>query len=63
MDELCKKSQLLKEIFQQVEPWIILDMIAAPPDAVRLLLRDGRTLLARLDREGTLRLDEIDGVC
>lgn len=32
-------------------------------DHCRLQLRDGRMLLARLDRDGSLRLDEIDEVC
>lgn len=32
-------------------------------DHCRLRLRDGRTLLARLDADRALQLDEIDGVC
>lgn len=32
-------------------------------DHCRLRMRDGRLLLARLAQDGTLQLDEIDGVC
>lgn len=32
-------------------------------DHCRLRLKDGRMFLARLDRDNSLRLDEIDGVC
>lgn len=63
MDNSGKQALVLKEISHQMDPGIILDLIAAPPDAVRVLLRDGRMFLARLDGDRNLRLDEIDGVC
>ena len=63
MDNLSKKAMLLKKIFQQLEPGSFLDVIDAPPDAYKVQMRDGRMLLARLDRDNWLQLHEIDGVC
>lgn len=63
MDNLSKKALLLKEIFQQLEPGSFLDVIDAPPDAYKVQMRDGRMLLARLDGNNRLQLNEIDGVC
>ena len=63
MDNLSKRALILKEIFRQLEPGSFLDIVSAPPDAYKVLMRDGRMLLARLDQHRNLRLDEIDGVC
>ena len=63
MDNLSKMALLLKEIFRQLEPGSFLDIISAQPDAYKVLLRDGRMLLARLSEDRELLLDEIDEVC
>lgn len=65
MDNLSKKGFVLKEIFRQLDPGTIRDIINLPtsPDAFRVLLQDGQMLLARLGQDNVLRLDEIDPAC
>ena len=63
MDNLSRNALLLKQIFGQLEPGSFLDIISAPPDAYKVLMRDGRMLLARLSEDRKLLLDEIDEVC
>ena len=70
MDNLSKKALLMKEIFRQMEPDSILDVIddspdvyKASPDTCMVRLRDGRMLLARLDQDNRLQMNEIEGVC
>lgn len=62
MDNLRKKGLILKAVFQKLDPGTIRDLIDLP-DAVKILLRDGGLLLARLNEDNSLRLDEIDEVC
>lgn len=66
MDNLIKKVMLLRALLAWLEPGNfldVLDVIDAPPDAYKVQMRDGRMLLARLDEDNRLQLDEIDGVC
>ena len=62
MDNLRKKGLILKEIFRQLDPGTIRDILDLP-DAYKVLLRDGQMLLARLGQDNVLRLDEIDPAC
>ena len=65
MDNLGKKALVLKEIFRQLDPGTIRDIINVPysPDGFKVLLRDGSLFLARLNGDNSLRLDEIGEVC
>lgn len=62
MDNLSNRAQLLREVFRRFAPGAVRDL-TDEPDAVRVRLRDGRMYLARLDREGGVRLEEIEVVC
>lgn len=62
MDNLSKRGLLQKAVLQEFGPKSIRDLIDGT-DSVTVALRDGRLILARLDREGSLRLDEIDEAC
>lgn len=59
---LCTAILVRERIRQRFRPQEIRE-IETIYDHCRLRMRDGRLLLARLAQDGTLRLDEIDGVC
>lgn len=68
-DQYCKgisaicTAILVRERLRSYFHPLDLQEVETIQDHCRLRLRDGRLLLARLSRDGTLRLDEIDGVC
>lgn len=59
---LCTDILIQEEIRRQFRPSEIQELEHFQ-DHCRLRLRDGRMYLARLDREGGVRLEEIEVVC
>ena len=59
---LCSAILVREKVRARYRPEEVLELETVY-DHCRLRLRDGRTLLARLDADRALQLDEIDGVC
>lgn len=62
MDNLCNKGKLLQQIRQRYDSGQILELRMI--DGIcTLRLRNGQLFMARLDRRGNLRLEELEGAC
>lgn len=59
---MCSAILVHEEVRARFRPQEIAE-VETIQDHCRVRLRDGTMYLARLGRDGTLRLDEIDGVC
>lgn len=59
---LCAAILVRERVRERFSPGELLELETIH-DHCRVRLADGRLLLARLDKKGGLRLDEIDGAC
>jgi len=59
---ICSATLVRERLRRRFPPRDLLE-VETVWDHCRVRLRDGRLLLARLEKDGGLRLDEIDGVC